>query len=215
MNAVGTGAVRGVGDDDPTGWTAALLATLDDAITHLASVIFEDDWAESRARHATAEDALRASAIRYEEGLGYLLRFVRACGLPADAVAWSRLKTDWRRTAVESGVEVTLRTALGEALYAAEATPLGDHAAYRAWAAALTRFLARQPVTPHPCGDEAARLAWAYQALAPLEEHGAFHAAFAVSGPPRATVAWQAALLRLPRFDLVLNAALRWLAEHG
>jgi hypothetical protein len=200
-------------------WTLALLRTFDDAAEHLRFVIFEAGWDELRAQHASDDAALRASALLYEQALADLLRAVRAMGLPANPVDWSRLKADWRHAAVDQGLELTLRTAFGEALYAAESTPLGDHAAYEGWALAMTAFLqsvaGAPPAAPNAVADDE-RLAWAYTRLAHLEEHAAFHAAFAAyAGPDTPAVAHQASLLRLPRFDLILNAAVRWLADGG
>jgi hypothetical protein len=198
-------------------WTLALLRTFDDAAAHLRYVIFEARWDELRAQHASDDTALRTNTLLYEQALADLLRAVRATGLPASPVDWSRLKADWRRAAVEQGLEVTLRTALGEALYAAESTPLGDHAAYETWALAMAAFLrsvaAVPDATPNAADDDG-RLEWAYGRLAHLEEHAAFHAAFATSaGPDAPAVAHQLSLLRQPRFDLILNAAVRWLAD--
>lgn len=198
------------------GWTRALLATLSDAREHLQQLIFAERWDDTRRQHDSDEAALRASARDYERGLADLYRFIRASGLPDDAVDWSRFKADQRRAATEAGVEITLRTALNEALYAAETTPLGDHAAYLAWATALTAFLAARAAgaPPRPAGDEGERLQWAYQTLADLEAHARFHAALAAfAGPQSPAVAHGAALLPQPRFDLTLNAALRWLAD--
>src|SRR5690606_10113926 len=106
----------------------------------------------------------------------------------------------------------------------AEAVPLGDHATYQVWASALTRFLTsrarRAAPFPHAGGEEE-RLYWAYEALADLEEHEAFHRAVVErlgadsAGGRDAVAAHQEGLLGLPRFDLVLNACLLWLAEHG
>lgn len=216
MNAPPAAARPADPNDRVRGWTAALLRTLDDAIAHLREVVFEADWAGLRARHASDDDALRASVARYEQGLADLFRFLRAAGLPSDPVAWSRRKADWRRAALEEGVELTLRTALGEALYAAEATPLGGHAAYRAWALALTDFLARRAAAaPAPPADAVARLGWAYELLAPLAEHADFHAALAAAArPDSVATAHNATLLAQPRDDLTLNAAVRWLAEE-
>jgi hypothetical protein len=198
-------------------WTLALVWTFDAAAEHLRGVIFETGWDELRAQHASDDAALRASTLLYEQALADLLRAVRAMGLPASPVDWSRLKADWRHAAVDQGMDLTLRTALSEAFYAAESAPLGDHAAYETWALAMTAFLrsvAGAPATaPHAAADDE-RLAWAYARVAHLEEHTAFHAAFAAfAGPNTPAVAHQTRLLSQARFDLILNAAVRWLAD--
>jgi hypothetical protein len=201
-------------DAAETSWTQAVLAALDDAREHLLELVFAPR-PDTPHDEQTSEAELRGQLQDYERGMADLFRCLRACGLPADALDWSRLKTAWRRAALDADAELTLRTALGEALYAAETTPLGEHAAYRAWAGALTAFLASRAVgaPPRPESDDA-RLLWAYERLADLEEHAGFQAAFAAfAGAAAPVVAWQAALLAQPRFDLVLNAAVRWLAD--
>jgi hypothetical protein len=195
-------------------WARALRRTFDDAVQLLQAAVFEDGWVEIRAGVDSDEAALRASVVIYERALADLFGTLRASGFPADAVAWSTLKAELRRAAHESGVEITLRTGLENALYAAEQVPLGDHAAYRAWALALVRFLTGLTVgaPPRPDGDDT-RLDWAYDILAPLEDAAAFQAVFAAAcANDRAAVQHQARLLALPRFDLVLNAALWWVA---
>ena len=62
---------------------------------------------------------------------------------------------------------------------------------------------------------------WAYETLADLEDHAAFNAAFIEwlnqESPDRPIgrdiIDLQERLLSLPRFDLVLNTSLRWLAD--
>jgi hypothetical protein len=207
----------------------ALLAALDDAIAGLQQAIFDEGWREIRTAVASNEEALRESVALYERGLAQLFGFLRATGMPADPVAWSTLKAELRRAARDAGI--TLRTALESGLYAAEAIPLSDHALYAAWAMALAAFLASLAAgkeSPAPTAAQDERLRWAYAILAPLEEHAAFHTAFTgyLSEPGRAPaigeltgrsvddiVAHDACLLNLPRYDLALNAALRWLAH--
>jgi hypothetical protein len=205
-------------------WQAALQATLADAIEHLQVLIFEDGWEELRSAVGSDEDALRESVARYERELARLFGFVRASGALADAVAWSTLKTDFRRAALDANTEISLRTALESGLYAAESIPLGDHAGYRDWANAQMGFLtsraATGPAAPGPDATDGDRLQWAYDTLAALEDHAAFNAAFldwltthSLAGTERdAIVVHQQRLLALPRFDIVLNTSLRWLA---
>jgi len=110
-------------------------------------------------------------------------------------------------------------------MYVAQSVPLGEHQSFRPWSVALTRFLmlrAREaPGFPSQASDEE-RLYWAYGALSALEDHGAFHRTVLAAIDPSldepqrvAIIDHQARLLELPRFDLVLNACLLWLAEHG
>ena len=196
-------------------WTQAFFATLDDAISLLQVAIFEEGWDEIRAGVDSHESALRESVLLYERALAELFGFVRAAGAPADDVAWSALKVTRRRAALEHEVEITLRTALENALYAAERTPLGDHALYRAWAEAVTQFVTHLAEgAPQRPADDEARLEWAYAILAPLEDERAFHTALAAHTTDRAVIEHQERLRTLPRFDLAQNTALRWLAAH-
>jgi hypothetical protein len=209
---------------DMQDWRTALQLALTDAIEHLQVLIFEDGWDALRAEAGSDEAALRESAARYERELGRLFSFLRLSGALPDAVGWSELKTDYRRAALEAGTEISLRTALESGFYVAEPAPLGDHGVYLRWAAALRRFLiARAPTgADWPMLDAAddERLQWAYETLAELEEHDAFQAAFvdwlrdesAGRLDVDEIVEAQERMLRLPRFDLVLNASLRWLA---
>ncbi len=208
-------------------WGAALLATLNDAIEHLQVLIFEDSWDTIRAVTESDEDALRASVARYEEELGRLFGFLRATGALESPVAWSSLKVDFRRAVLEIGTEISLRTALESGLYTAERVPLGNHDIFLEWSAALQRFLLDRASSSEsqPAGNapEDERLLWAYQTLADLEDHDAFQAGFiewiTTRSPGRSdageTIEFQKRLHSLPRFDLVLNTSLRWLAASA
>lgn len=218
-------------DRERDDWVRAFVGALDDAIQHLQQIIFEEGWDRLLAEHGDEESALRESVRHYERGLAHLFGFVRACGTLADEVAWSSMKAECRRAALDAGVELTLRTALETGLYAAEQAPLGDHAGWLAWTDALMLFLyqyaASAPPHPGPAAPRDDHLRWAYDLLQPIEEHDAFHAAFAgylagsevgpavetLTGRPVAEiVAHEARLMPLQRFDLILNAGLLWLA---
>lgn len=211
-------------------WVRAFVGALDDAIQHLQQIIFEEGWDRLLAEHGDEAAALRESVRHYERGLAHLFGFVRACGTLADDVAWSSMKTEYRRAALDAGVELTLRTALETGLYAAEQSPLGDHAGWLAWTDALMLFLyqrsAGAPPHPGPAAPHDDQLRWAYALLQPLEEHAAFHAAFAayladpevrpavegLTGQPVAAIVEHGErLLQLRRFDLILNTGLTWL----
>ena len=213
-----TQAVNAAGDcrNAVETWTLALLRTFDDAAAHLRYVIFEARWDELRARHASDDAALRASTLLYEQALADLLRVVRATGLPADPVDWSRLEgaiggmrrstRDWKSRCAQRWVRRSTQP---------ESAPLGDHAAYETWALTMAAFLQAVAGAPIAAADDE-RLAWAYGKLAHLEEDADFHAAFvAHAGADTLAAALQASLLRQPRFDLILNAAVRWLADGG
>ncbi len=205
-------------------WQAALLATLSDAIEHLQVLVFEEGWDALLAETGSHEAALRESVAIYERELARLFSFLRVSGSLPDAVAWSTLKTDLRRAALDSETEISLRTALESGLYVAESIPLGDHDRYLRWTAALRGFLTARasasPSRPAPDADDEARLRWAYATLAAIEDHDAFSDAFIAwldAERPDAAAAGDllelhTSLLALPRFDIVLNTSLRWLA---
>jgi hypothetical protein len=205
-------------------WQVALLTALSDAIDHLQVVIFEEGLEALLAETGSQEEALRESVATYERELARLFGILRASGALESAVAWSALKADLRRAALDAETEISLRTALETGLYAAESIPLGDHHAYLAWSAALQAFLAdrmvSQPERPASAAPLEERLLWAYQGLADIEDHDAFHTAFVAwlttSTPDREAAQTvsdhQQRLLSLPRFDLFLNTSLHWLA---
>lgn len=218
-------------DRERDDWVRAFVGALDDAIQHLQQIIFDEGWDELLAAHGDEESALRESVRHYERGLAHLFGFVRACGTLTDDVAWSSMKAEYRRAALEAGVELTLRTALETGLYAAEQAPLSDHAGWLAWTDVLMLFLYQRAASasPHPglTAPPDDQLRWAYALLQPIEEHDAFHMALAdyladpevgpvieqLTGSLVAEiVAHEARLLPLRRFDLILNAGLVWLA---
>lgn len=203
-------------------WDAALHATVNDTIAHLQYVVFDRRWEDIRANAASDEAALRQSLLIYEQGLADLLRIIRLLGVCASGTAWSEFKARLRRDARESGAEISLRTALDEALYQAEQHAAGDPATYAAWSAGLCRVLtdrrATCPPRPAQSDDGDARLAWALACLADLEDHETFQQALLaaiesdVSQPHSARDAARALQQRLfdePRYDLLLNFALR------
>lgn len=214
-------------------WDAAFSSALHDAILHLQVLIFDEGWDELVAFAGSPEAALRESVTHYERGLADLFSFVRASGSLPDAVGWSTLKVAERRAALESGVEITLRTALETGLYVADRTPLGDHTCYVAWTRGLIFFLTSLAAsdTGYPeAGAQEERLDWAYAILVTLEDHETFHRAFAdflhgldvkttvsvLAGKfVDAAIDHEARLLHHPRFDLLLNTALLWLADTG
>lgn len=229
-NGTDEGVLRGWLNRELGHWAGALEVTLDDAIEHLQALCFEDAWNDLAADNLPETEINARVLTLYTDSLGDLLRFVRAAGALDDEVAWSALKSRLRREAVEGDAGAGPREALDDSFYAAETEPLGDHARYRAWARALMLFLfhyaAGGPPYPGAQVREHEKLEWAYQALQPLEEHEQFHAAFSeyvtdsgvrpvaravLDQPVERVLAFEAALLEQPRFDLALNTGLRWL----
>jgi hypothetical protein len=207
-------------------WDRLVPVVLEDAIAHLQQIIFDDRWAEIRAASPSDEEALRESLRTYEQGLGDLFGFVRMAGMAGPGLAWSRFKTEVRRAARATNEEISLRTARDEALYRVERfVEPGDQQTYLLWSSALMHFLhshtgGTNDRPPASTSDDE-RLAWALAALTNLDEPEGFHAAFlrytgslqpAVAADLATAIALQTRLVREPRFDLVLNIALRWLA---
>lgn len=203
-------------------WEYAFLTVLGEAIEHLQSLIFEEGWDELVALAGGTEAALRESVRHYERGLAHLFGFVRAAGVPANPLAWSELKVSLRRGLLDAGQEITLRTALDSALYAAEQIPLGEHLRYRQYVAVLQTLVRSRTIGTEPFPTAASledRLEWAYALLADIEDHAAFHAAVlttAARGDQFDNVAQlEQQLMRLQRFDLLLSTCLLWLAQTG
>jgi hypothetical protein len=202
-------------------WERAFLTVLGEAIADLQALIFEEGWDTLVAQAGGTEPALRESVRYFERGLAHLFGFVRAAGVPESPVAWSALKANLRRSALEAGQEITLRTALDSALYAAEQIPLGDHTRYHDYVSVLTSLLQRRAANAEPIPKRTMledRLEWAYALLSDLEDHAAFHDAVAEEAArldQSAAVDLEERLLRLQRFDLILSTCLLWLAESA
>jgi hypothetical protein len=205
--------------DDYAAWDAALLQALEDAIDHLQFIIFDEGMDTLIATTGSTEAGLREGVLHYERGLGQLFAVIRASGTLPDAVAWSTLKSELRRAALDAGVETTLRTALETGLYTAEREPLADQAVARAWLAPLLQLLHERGTIAGspPAESDEERLYWALSALSDLEDHAAFHNAILARVPPNeranAIRAHAEHLLAQPRYDLILNASLLWLAS--
>lgn len=205
-------------------WERTIRRVLDDAIVHLQHLVFDTRWPAIRAAAKSDADALRESLRQYERGLGDIFSVLRASGLAGDGVAWSAFKAEVRRAARDSGEELSLRTARDEALYAAEhgVAPPPD-AAGRAWASALQGFMRARAEGRRPTGaSEDDRIAWALSRLAGLEESEAFDHAFRahIAADPTLdaevrdmVIAVQDTIAGAARFDVIMNVALRWLAD--
>lgn len=228
-NGTDEGVLRSWLDRERDEWIRAFVSTLDDAIQQLQHVCFEEHWDELASRGIDEELIGRASLELYRDGLADIFSFVRASGVAADAVAWSRMKTEHRQLASRSDVEPPVMQALEDGLYAAESTPLGSHSLYRAWIGGLMLFLfqyvADGPQYPGFGASEEEKLGWGYEALRAIEDHRVFHGSLAaymrepgVQPVIRALLeesiddvtALSERLSEMSRFDLILNTGLRW-----
>lgn len=231
-NGTDEGVLRSWIERESDEWIRAFIATLDDAIQQLQSYCFEEHWDELIARGLSEEQAGRASLELYREGLTDLFRFVRAAGAPTDAVAWSRMKTEHRSAASGPDVDPSIRSALEDAMYASESTPLGDHRLHRAWMGAamlfLFQYVADGPPYPGLGASERDKLTWGYEALRALEDHAVFHSALehyvhepgvhpvvraVLDQPVDEVLQLGARLAEMSRFDLMLNTGLRWVVD--
>lgn len=209
-------------DASVVAWDRAFLTVLGEAINDLQELIFDEGWNALVASSGGTEAALRESVRHYERGIAHLLGFVRAAGVPESPVAWSELKANLRRSALETGQEITLRTALDSALYASEQIPLGEHLHYRQYVGVLFELLSgRGSLVEHP-GPRASledRLDWGYALLADLEDHAAFdiavHEVAMRSVHAEEIQDVERRIAGLQRFDLILSTCLLWLAETG
>lgn len=231
-NGTDEGVLREWLDRESREWNEAFTGTLDDAVDQLQALCFVDIWEQLIESGRPEDEVGRETVELYEQGITDVFRFVRACGMPADAVAWSTMKAKYRRDASEPYVAVSIREALETGMYEAESTPLGSHGRYQSWIRALMLFLvhhAAEKDQPYPglAADEHAKLSWAYEVLQDVEEHETFHRRVveylhdpgvrpvveAVTGElVEEIVQFETSILYLERFDLVLNTGLRWLA---
>lgn len=228
-NGTDEGVLRGWLNRESEEWIRAFVSTLDDAIQHLQDVCFDEHREELKARGISDASIGQASVELYRDGLADVFRFVRASGALADDLAWSWMKSGHRRIASGPDIEPPIRQALEDGLYAAQDTPLGDHAVYRSWTRTLMLFLfqyvADGPPYPGLAASDEDKLAWGYESLRAIEDHNAFHGALAsylyepgvrsvaselVDYPLGEIIELGNRLVALPRFDLVLNTGLRW-----
>jgi hypothetical protein len=228
-NGTDEGVLRKWLEREQDEWVRAFVATLDDAIQQLQHVCFEEHWDELAARGISDEMIGRASLELYRDGLTGIFSFVRASGIVANAVAWSQMKTEHRQLASRPEVEPPVVQALEDGMYAAEATPLGNHSVYRSWVGGLMLFLfqyvADGPQYPGFGASEEEKLTWGYEALRAIEDHHIFHAALATYLVEPGVHPVVTALLDdsiedvtshsehlsdMDRFDLILNTGLRW-----
>lgn len=229
-NGTDEGVLRAWLDQEYGHWAGALGMALDDAIEHLQALCFEDAWNELAADELPETEINERVLTLYADGLSDLFRFMRVSGALDDEIAWSALKANLRRDAIEGGAGAGAHEALDDSLYAAESVALGAHDLYRAWAQALMLFIfhyaANGPIYPGLRAGEQEKLEWAYQALQPIEDHDQFHEALTdymedsgvlpvaravLAQPMEAILALELALMQEARFDLTLNTALRWL----
>jgi len=201
-------------------WDRAFLIVLGEAIADLQTLIFDEGWDELVVSAGGTEAALRESVRHYERGLAHLFGFARAAGVPESPLAWSALKATLRRGMLDADQEITLRTALDSALYAAEQVPLGEHALYRRYVDVLHALLVGRTASAAPFMQNDTledRLDWGYSMLVDLEGHADFHAAVAkgVAEHAEDILSLEHRLLGLQRFDLILSTCLLWLAETG
>lgn len=228
-NGTDEGVLRAWLNRESDEWIRAFVSTLDDAIQHLQEVCFEEHWGELKARGISDELSGMASLELYRDGLVDIFRFVRASGAVADDLSWSQMKAEHRALASGPHIEPPVRQALEDGLYAAESTPLGDHAIYRSWTRTIMLFLyqyvASGPQYPGTGASDEEKIAWGYESLRPIEEHAAFHGALAaylhdpgvrpvakelVDYPLEEIIRLGDRLVAMPRFDLILNTGLQW-----
>lgn len=231
-NGTDEGVLREWLDRESEEWDQAFVDTLDEAVQQLQARCFIELWDELIASGQTEDEVGRKTVELYEHGIADIFRFVRACGVLTDDVAWSTMKTEYRRAASEPQVAVAVREALDAGLYEAEMSPRGSHDDYQVWVRSLMLFLIhhaaqRSEDYPGTTADERSKLSWAYEALKDIEDHDVFHqhvlgylhdagvrpVVEGVTGKAvEEIVQFEALLLPLKRFDLVLNTGLVWLA---
>lgn len=228
-NGTDEGVLRGWLERETDHWIRSYVATLDDAIQQLQNACFEEHWDELASRGINDELIGRASLELYRDGLTDIFSFMRASGAVADAMAWSKMKSEHRALANRPDVDPPILQALEDGLYAAQSVPLGDHALYRSWISAIMLFLfqyvADGPQYPGIGASEEEKLTWGYEALRAIEDHRVFHSALAaymrepgvrpvmaalLTEPLDDVISHSSNLADMKRFDLMLNTGLRW-----
>lgn len=228
-NGTDEGVLRSWVERETEEWIRAFVATLDDAIQQLQTVCFEEHWDELASRGISEDLIGRASLELYRDGLTDIFGFVRASGAVADSVAWSRMKSEHRALASRPDVDPPILQALEDGMYAAQATPAGDHSLYRSWIGGLMLFLfqfvADGPTYPGLSASEQEKLTWGYEALRSIEDHHVFQRVLAeymrepgvrpvlralLDHPIDEVTAFGQHLSEMKRFDLILNTGLRW-----
>ncbi len=230
-NGTDEGVLRLWLDREIEHWLRCFVQTLDESMRQLRDACFGDAWQALQAEGLSQEDAARRALDFYERGLTDIFRFVRQAGAIVDDLSWSQFKAGHRRSMRDQDASAAAIDALDNALYTAEQqAELTNHRHYRSLVRCVMLFVyqhaANGPQYPGPASEDAAKLAWAYQALKDIEDHQDFQLELAsyindsgvrpvvdaiLLDPVDDIINRSAQLAGEQRFDLLLNTALLWL----
>ncbi len=236
-NGTDEGVLRDWLDSEQDHWFRASETALRGMIEHLQHTCFVENWDDLRSQGKTETEAGRMTLEYYEDGIGRIFGFLRACGAVPDDESWRRLKAEQIEEAQSADIPQPLVDAQIAGLTMAERRQPGDHSIYRDWSRALMLFFYQYaagqhaehgPRHPGVTADRAEKLAWAAETIEDVRDRDALLAAVteylndpdvrAVAGEIIATpldtiLELQRRLTDLRRFDLVLHTGILWLID--
>ncbi len=233
-NGTDEGVLRAWLDREASEWDRDYEQAMADTVNHLQIVCFVDTRENLLASGKTEAEIGETTLQLYEDGIVDIFQFARASGAISSDNAWARVKTTYRKLAIEDGATEAVRQALDDGLYRVDEFSAGDAALYTSWKRALMLFLYHHAASqaadqqPYPGRDasEEEKFTWAYACLEEIEDHAAFHITLAsyLYDPGVFPVAdavldhqideiltFETGMMQQPRFDLIMNTGLRWL----
>lgn len=231
-NGTDEGVLRGWLDREQDHWFRASESALRGMIEHLQHSCFVEAWDDLRSQGKTETEAGRITLEYYEDGIGRIFGFLRACGALPDEETWTILKAEQIDEAREADAPQPLVDAQANGLAIAERRETGDHQIYRDWSRCLMLYFYQHAADgPRHPGFNAARkdkLAWAAEVIENVRDRDALLAAMteylndpdvsAVAGaivgtPITSVLEHQRRLTDLRRFDLILHTGILWLID--
>jgi hypothetical protein len=231
-NGTDEGVLRDWLDSEQERWFRASETALRGMIEHLQHMCFVETWDDLRGQGRTETEAGRITLEYYEDGIGRIFGFLRACGALPDEDSWTRLKAEQIEESRRADVPQPLVDAQANGLTIAERREPGDHKLYCDWSRCLMLyFYQHAAVGPRHPGFEAERkdkLAWAAEVIEDVRDRDALLAEMteylndpdvsAVAGaivktPLADVLEHQRKLTDLRRFDLVLHTGTLWLID--
>lgn len=231
-NGTDEGVLRNWLDSEQEHWFRASESALRGMIEHLQHACFVETWDELRSQGRTETEAGRITLEYYEDGIGRIFGFLRACGALPDDESWVQLKAEQIQEAQNADVPQALVDAQTNGLTIAERREPGDHNLYRDWSRCLMLYFyqhaASGPRHPGFNAERSDKLAWAAEVIEDVRGKDALLAAMTeylndpdvyavassiVETPISEILEHQRKLTDLGRFDLVLNTGILWLID--
>ena len=231
-NGTDEGVLRSWLDGEQDHWFRASETALRGMIEHLQHTCFVETWDELRSQGRSETEAGRITLEYYEDGIGRIFGFLRACGALPDDDSWFRLKAEQIEEAQSADVPQALVDAQTNGLTIAERREPGNHEIYRDWSRCLMLYFYQHAASgPRHPGFDAPRkdkLAWAAEVIEDVRGRDALLAALTeylddpdvkvvaasiVKTPLTDILEHQRKLTDLRRFDLVLHTGTLWLID--